>query len=141
MKNQENFMMAFLIAAHSPVKSHLGWPRIKAFPKKWTQIWKSILITYVLPRVRLNPLGRCFSLSHTHTPLPHVSTNSEDETTKCNDSTTTSTSFDISSPLFRDVVAKVFQNLKKAPRWLRAIWAPSKLTPKTIHEILSGQLL
>lgn len=38
--------------------SKLGWPKIKPFPSHWIKLWQSVLTQYILPRVRLNPLGR-----------------------------------------------------------------------------------
>lgn len=53
-----------VIDCNTPMESTFGWPHIKAFPRQWKNIWVSILANYILPRVRLNPLGEWRCQSH-----------------------------------------------------------------------------
>ena len=45
-------------------KSSLQWPDTKPFPKRWLKIWRTLMSTYIQPKLRNTPLDLNRSLGH-----------------------------------------------------------------------------
>ena len=50
-------------------ESTLKWPLTQEFPKEWLKTWKSLLMSYILPRLRHAPLGQWYKPSHQKWPI------------------------------------------------------------------------
>lgn len=62
-ENKKNFHTNVLKCTE-PIGSNMGWPKIKPFPSSWIRIWESVLITSILPRVRMNTHWEIGTIRH-----------------------------------------------------------------------------
>ena len=124
----------------SSLLSTLGWPRIKEFPKSWIAIWQIILKSLILPRLQANPLGKWLRMSHIVGSPVIVDDKASIEMYEQQQNKPTLKDFNVTSPKFANLVQAIQQKIKDSPKWLRLLWGSSKLSHRTIYQIIRNVL-
>ena len=57
-------ILPHILQGHNYRGSTLYWPDTKPFPNKWLKIWKSLLTSYILPKLMTKPLGQWLTSTH-----------------------------------------------------------------------------
>lgn len=123
---ETNIFKPEILECDIPMTSSLGFPSIKPFPSSWKKIWKSIILTIILPRVRSVPLGNHISSSHLNDKnfeqKYEASQNDNNEIDFSNDIPA------ITSPLFHEGVQHIKKCISQSEKWKRYIWGKSRLS-------------
>ena len=124
----------------SSLMSTIGWPWMKAFPPSWVKTWRSILTSLILPRLKANPLGEWVHQSHIVGAPVIVEDDCVYEPVCKQHPNPSEKDFVITSPKFAALVRTIQTRIKKSEKWLRYFWGKSKLSHRTIYNIIRSAL-
>ena len=132
---ETNRVYQHVLECKPTIQSRLGWPNIHPFPKSWIQLWKSMITSFIIPKLRLLPLGTWRKQTH-QILLEPINMKKIQKKFKHEYPTLILEDVALNSKLFSKVVQRINTTMRSADKWKQSIWGIKGIPRKTIHTIL-----